>query len=170
MSTFQFDPKTATLEQAKHWLREQVNGGAKCPCCTQFAKIYKRKMEASKALALILFCRQLPSPGGEWTHIPTFLKRGGGTHQEVLRSREWTRLRYFGLLEPRTDEPEDSKKKTSGFWRLTPLGMDFALRLERVPAYVTVYDERILSRSPETVSIDEALGKKFNYKELMETL
>ena len=36
------DPATTTLSQAKDWLRVRLDEGAKCPCCAQHAKLYKR--------------------------------------------------------------------------------------------------------------------------------
>ena len=40
-----------TLDEAKAWLRDQVDDGAHCPCCGQFAKVYKRRIHPPWLLA-----------------------------------------------------------------------------------------------------------------------
>lgn len=36
---------TDTLDQARDWLRANVDEGAHCPLCTQHAKVYRRGLE-----------------------------------------------------------------------------------------------------------------------------
>ena len=38
------DDNSMTLTEAKQWLKERLDEGTRCPCCNQYAKIYKRKI------------------------------------------------------------------------------------------------------------------------------
>ena len=43
-----------TLGGARDWLRDRVEKGAKCPCCGQFAKVYRRTITSGMARALFM--------------------------------------------------------------------------------------------------------------------
>lgn len=146
-----------TLEQAQEWLRKHVDEGAKCPCCTQLAKVYRRKINAGAARALV---RMVVRYGeGEWVHVPTtadFSRLGG----------EWAKLRFWGLVVEQPEVREDGGR--AGYWQVTPLGRAFALGRARVPKYARIYDQRLLGLVDEqTVDIHDALGTKFNLEDLM---
>lgn len=152
MTEFQDDE---TLGVARAWLRAQVdNGGASCPCCTQFAKVYKRKINAGMARSLISLHRL--SASSEWIHVPTALS---------ARSREEGKLRYWGLLEEEKERREDGGR--AGYWRVTDKGHQFALNRITVPKYAKVYDDRFRGLEGDPRSIIDALGDKFDYNELM---
>ena len=53
-----------SLGDAREWLRERVEHGARCPCCTQFAKVYERKLNSRMARQLITFWWE------DWFHVP----------------------------------------------------------------------------------------------------
>lgn len=143
-----------TLEQARADLRKHVEEGARCPCCTQFAKVYRRKINAGAAVGLV---RMVVRYGDEWVHVPTHFSRLGG---------EFARLRYWSLVVEQPEVREDGGR--AGYWQVTPLGRDFALGRARVPKYARVYDGRLLGLVDEqTVSIRDALGTKFNLEDLM---
>jgi hypothetical protein len=143
-----------TLSEAKSWLRSRLDEGDKCPCCTQFAKVYERKINSGMARALI---HQYRTVGQEVAHTASLCRF---THEAA-------QLAWWGLLEQ--DEERRADGGRSGWWRVTDLGRDFALNRVTVPKYARVYDGRLLSlvRSEE-VSIVDAVGTKFNYHELME--
>jgi hypothetical protein len=42
-----------TLADAQKWLAERVKGGARCPCCNQFTKVYRRQINSGMARSLI---------------------------------------------------------------------------------------------------------------------
>lgn len=139
-----------TLGEAQQVLRGLVAEGHKCPCCTQFARIYKRKLNSGMAVSLIKMCK---AAGKHWQHIPTTI---GG------RSREEGKLRYWGLVE----EAETG----GGYWRVTDRGWNFVTRGEKVPMYAKIYDGRCLSLMGELIDIHEALGEHFDLDELMNTV
>jgi len=164
MNKFPNDTKTATVDEAKEWLRKEIfEEGALCPCCTQFAKVYRRPFNTAMAYAIIVFAQRLKV--GVWTDIPEFLE--AEKHSGIVRSREWTRLRFWKLIEPKEDEIREDGSEKTGIYRLTQAGRDFAFGVTEEAHSIFMYDGRMLRKSPEMVSIREALGKKFNYDELM---
>ena len=148
-----------TLAFAKQWLRDRIEKGTRCPCCNQMAKIYQRRINAGMAYGLCLFFRAHGATDA-YVHVPsqTELSRLGG---------DWAKLALWGLVEERpSDDP--GLGPHGGWWRLTKLGARFVAGQCRVPAFVYVYDGAVMSRSKDkTVSIHEALGAKFSWKELM---
>jgi hypothetical protein len=147
----------ATLLEARTWLRDRVDDGARCPCCEQMAKVYRRRINAGAAAGLIQLARQYPS---EWVHVPTTgtLARLGG---------EFARLRYWGLVVEEPDLRDDGGR--AGWWQITEQGQAFAMNRITLPKYARVYDGRVLGfDASQQVSIVDALGHKFNYRELME--
>jgi hypothetical protein len=145
-----------TLAEAREWLAEQLEeGGITCPCCGQFAKIYKRKLNANMTRLLITAYRMA---GLAWFHGPTLLRDGTG---------DLAKLRYWGLvIEESRARPDGGR---TGWWRVTPWGESFAKNLTRMPKYALIYDSRLLKLDPSAgnVSASEALEDKFNYSELM---
>ncbi|OCB09263.1 hypothetical protein A5717_26165 [Mycolicibacterium porcinum] len=146
-----------TLEEAQAWLRDRIDDGETCPCCTQFAKVYRRKLNASMARGLITFYR---AHRGEWGHAPSTpgLSELGG---------EFARLRWWGLIEE-ADEGRDDGNPHAGQWRITNTGMRFIRNEIQVPEYARIYNGRCLQLDDTTTTtIKRALGRRFHYDELM---
>jgi hypothetical protein len=143
-----------TLGEARVLLRELVEEGHACPCCTQFAKVYRRKINATMAATLLKLYR---AAGGDtvFVHTPSL---PGDTH-------EASQLEWWGLIEEEQRIRPDSGR--AGWWRLTARGMSFALGGIDVPKYARIYDHRLLQLVGEPVSIHDCLGSRFNYAELM---
>jgi hypothetical protein len=150
-------PDDMTLGDARDKLRELVWDGHRCPCCTQYAQVYKRTINAGIARALIVMHRA--EPGGDWMHKPTVLSGLGAA------ARDESIARYWGLLEEETTLRADGGR--AGWWRVTPKGRQFVLGLISVPKYAHIYDGRALKLDGKPVDIAECLGKKFDYRELM---
>lgn len=165
------DENTTTLKEAKKWLRERIDEGAACPCCTQFAKTYKRRLNSGMAASILALYQRTEQlkPAEGWLHIPRDFEGANKKLMTVLGNREYPRLRYWGLLEQFGGPNEVADTPASGKWRLTKKGVDFVLGEVKVPAYVILYDNRVMSRAPieEQVDIRAALGTKFSYDELM---
>jgi hypothetical protein len=162
MTIWQF-PEGMTLEEAKTWLLERLDDGVSCPCCGQFAKRYKRKLNSSMAHALVLFYRHVGAQE-EYVHVPSIPelrvsgRPGGG---------DWAKLALWGLVEEKEEERDDGSKR-AGLWRMTHLGVRFVRNQMRVPRCVFLYDGAVMGFDPlTTVSIEDALGDHFNYRELM---
>lgn len=146
-----------TLHEARTALRKLVEAGADCPCCTQFAKVYRRKLNSGMAYALIKFYRVC---GCSWGYKPDVLRGVGAA------ARDESLLRYWGLIEEDERLREDGSSR-NGWWRVTSRGEKFVFRELSVHSHAHVYNGRCLKLSGEHILIDRALGNKFNYAELM---
>jgi len=152
-----------TLEDAKAWLRARFEEGARCPCCDQFVKLYKRKLNSTMARALILVYHYFERPDAdEWLHVPSYLN--------------WTqalgdaaKLHRWALIEPKGGIRDDGSTKV-GYYRITDLGRRFVRGEASVPKYVYLYNQKVVNRSDADTTrttITEALGDRFDYAELM---
>jgi len=143
-----------SLAEARGWLRDNLDSGARCPCCTQIAKVYRRRIHAAMARDL---CHVHSACGVEWFHVRTALGHDGG---------DFAKLAYWSLVEESTGRRDDGGRV--GWWRITDHGRAFVLGQARVPKYARIYDGRCLGLTGDPVSIRDALGSRFNYDDLME--
>jgi hypothetical protein len=142
-----------TLKEAQDILRTLLDEGHKCPCCTQMAKIYRRKVNSTMARTLITMYRA--GADAKYVHTPSL---PGDTH-------EASQLAWWGLaIEERVRRPDGGR---AGWWHLTSAGVGFVEGRTTVPKYARIYDSRCLGLDGEHVDIRAALGDKFNYDELM---
>jgi hypothetical protein len=148
---------TTTIKEAKEWLIKNAQEGAVCPCCSQYVKIYKRKLNSGMARTLVWIVRSTDSY--EWIEVAKKAPK------YVLRSNEHGKLAHWGLVE---QQPSTSAKaKNSGIWRATPDGIEFVYKKIDVPSHVFLYNNKVLRFSDTRTTIEEALGKNFDYQELM---
>jgi len=159
-------PDTRTLEEAKKWLRERFEDGAECPCCKQYVKLYKRKLNSSMAYALVAIYKYFnANPNDEWLHVPSYLSRIMSS--ATIRGGDWSKLRYWKLIEAQKAIRDDGSERV-GNYRITDEGKKFVQGLIRVPKHVYLYNQQpVKRRDEETTSIQDALGQDFNYNELM---
>lgn len=159
------EPKLSdTLEYAKEYAREKaVEGGAKCPCCDQLVKVYKRKFNSGMALVLLHIYQidKTKADPEKWIKITSEVLARGINPTNL----EYAKLKYWGFIESRGDAGEATK--SAGFWRITDKGRRFVEGLCSVPKYVYIYDNQLLKTSDAQTNIRESLGNKFNYDELM---
>lgn len=133
--------------------------GSRCRCCNRMVKGYKRSFNSGMARLLIWVAQQCEmKPGGRYWSIPDFAPR------DVIRGREPDKVEHWGFIE--RAENQDAKKRESGRWRVTDLGVRFVMREVKAPKRIWVYDNRIFRTDGET-DIVKALGKHFDYSELM---
>lgn len=144
------------LFEARSKLRELVDDGHECPCCRQFAKVYRRRIHASMAAGLIAFYRAYDLA---WGYVPDVLPTD-------RLSADFPKLRYWRLIEEELEERDDGSSRT-GRWRVLPYGAAFVAGRVSVPKYARVYDGRCLGLVGDPVTIRDALGKRFDYAELM---
>jgi hypothetical protein len=149
----------STLEEIKKWLQERLENGVDCPCCGQFAKIYKRKLNSSMARGLIVLVKlNRRDP----IHIPSVF-----TEYRVCASNDGALLRHWNLIEEVPGVRDDGSARV-GYYLVTDLGRKFVAGKVRVPAYAYIYNSKLLHLDDEeTVNIREALGERFHYEELM---
>jgi len=148
------------LGEARDWLRDRVEDGASCPCCRQFAKVYKRKINHSAVRGLVAIYAQRNNENGGYAHLPSLgLGRLGG---------EAARLSYWGLIEEERVEREDGGR--AGWWRITPQGIDWLHSRIAVPTYARIYDGRLLGLTGAPWRVKDAVKEHFDLRDLMEGL
>lgn len=149
------------LGDARAGLRElAMNGGAKCPCCRQLAKVYRRNLTSVAARAVGALYRD---HGRDFGHMPSVARR----HlRDVAHQGGYLVLgAHWGLIEEERELRPDGGR--TGWWRITDLGEAWVRGHAAVPKYAHVYDGRCLKVDGDPVTIEDALGEKFSYAELM---
>lgn len=185
---FTHDPDQATVSDVKRWLRVTAPKGAICPCCKQHVKIYRRVLGSQMARWLIWLVRTwetlLPERGihpRPAAQLHDRLSPEGPDHrdwwidikQSPVRGGDYAKLVHWGLIEqketelPRKHRTDGARPKDSGLWRPTCKGIDFVHRRIAVPSHVVLYKNQLLGVGEDPIRIHQALGKKFDYEQLM---
>jgi len=131
--------------------------GGHCPCCGRWGKVYRRALNAPMARALLWLTHE-PHRGDGWTHVPS------NAPQWLLRSMGLPKLQLGGLAENAVTK---TQLESSGLWKPTLKGIRFADDMGAVPKYVYVYDNTVRGFEGPDIGIEEALGSKYNYVEIM---
>jgi len=151
-----FDTKEyfSDLDRLRRMSNEPIS---KCHHCGANSKVYAYKIGS---YARVLIWMAVRSEEGEYVHIPTSGAINGGG--------DYAKLRYWGLIEKSPKSP-DPKKRSSGLWRLTTTGRDFALNKITINSicYYSHPPGEVLEFEPDQVSIVDVLGKHFDYSSLM---
>ena len=156
-----------TLAEAKQWLQDHIADGAVCPCCDRYTKLYKRNINSSMAYVLILIHNHFQSaPEAEWLHVPSYLNERGlrGCVSAAIRG-DWAKLTHWNLLTEK--QCLCGTGTLAGYYKITARGVAFAQNTCRVAKSVYLRNNEVEHFSDDTVSIRGALGKKFNYSELL---
>jgi hypothetical protein len=155
----------ATLSQARErTLSEAADGGVVCPCCGRFLKVYRRRLHAEMARFLIrLYGLNRLNPGRVWRSTREVLGARGGNKA----STDATYLVHWGLVE--RAPAENPAGAPAGSFRLTPLGVAFVEARATVPSHVSLLNNEpvITGHVRAEVTIRSALGRRFNYDDLM---
>lgn len=146
-------PDHMTIGEARALLREHVEKGAKCPVCRRTAKINKQKCDSGMASTLLKMYRA--GAADDFVKVPDL---PGDTHKG-------SQLAWWGLVEELKVKREDGGR--AGWWKLTPFGARFAMREVSISKYAHVWDARVLKHSGPQQTIDDCLGDRFSWNELM---
>ncbi len=153
------------LEAAKLFVQQNLRNGVSCPCCNQYCKLYKRKLNATMALALVMIYTHFKQhPHHTWLHVSAFLVKV--KHDSTIAGGDVVKLRYWGLLERAAGDRDDGSDRV-GRYKITAIGNQFVEGKIAVPRYVYLYNQRLFRLSEEMTTIQEALGDRFNYGDLM---
>lgn len=158
------DARAQTLAAAR-------DGGCVCPCCGRFVKVYRRRLHAEMARFMIRLYRLDRFGPGDYLGVA-----GWHSTREVLGDRggnkastDATYLTHWGLIE--RSDGENAAGAPAGMLRLTPHGVAFVERRATASSHVALLNNELLprpSRSPEReIGIEEALGRRFSYDDLM---
>jgi hypothetical protein len=168
METEKVELTETTLNSAREWVRQNIDDGVRCPCCDQFAKVYRRTMTSAMARALIEMWKIYKDAGDirEWIHVPSSL----GPRFSAARGGDFAKMRYWGLVEEATGNvlsPTETDSPHAGYWRITDTGIAFVEGRVTVPKHIFLYDGELIKLSVEPLGVDEALKERFSYTDLM---
>jgi len=153
------------LEGAKAFVQTNLRDGVTCPCCGQLCKIYKRKLNSTMALALVLIYQFFKThKHADWLHVAAFLVKV--KHDSSIAGGDVVKLRYWGLLERAAGERPDGSDRI-GRYKITDLGKQFVEGRVAVASHVLLYNQSLLGTATELITIKDALGQRFKYDELM---
>lgn len=149
------------LDEAKSLLESHLQKGMRCPCCNQFAKIYRYRFSQNICRYLMVLYR-VRRESDRFVHVTELL----GIDPMITASRDFLRPAFYGLIEEAAiNDPE--KKKRSGLWRLTEKGVAFCEKRIAIPKYVVIYNNDVIGYEGELMHIDDFNGDFFSYAELM---
>tara|TARA_R110000796_G_scaffold1776_6_gene7252 strand:+ start:228 stop:815 length:588 start_codon:yes stop_codon:yes gene_type:complete len=148
-----------SLAYAKDHLAANRSEGAYCPCCDQYVREYKRKLNSEITRFIIWLVRHCPEGG--WLHVNEWRDY---TNARLLGG-DYGKASHWGFCERKPND--DDAKKSSGFWKPTALGVEFARNNRPAPLYVHLYNNRPTEFSGELAFASDCLGLKFDYAELM---
>lgn len=137
-----------------------------CPTCGRKAKLYPRSLNSTMARFLIWLNRTTERTRLQWIH-PNNHKEEFVKAMGRVGGCEHSKLCYWGLVEEKPKDIHDGDKKNSGYWRITAKGQQFVRCQITVPAKAMVLFNEPISFKGKEITIIDALGKKFSYRELM---
>lgn len=147
-----------TIKEAQEQLKQNIRKGEICPCCKQMVKMYSRKINSGMVLFLIGLYK-LTKRNGRQYFSNTFVM-----HEMNLTatSLDYSVLKHFGLMSENFNT--DTKKKKSGEWIITNLGIDFIEGKVSITENVLLYNNRVNGFEGKDIFIKEITD--FNYNEL----
>ena len=144
-----------TLGDTRDWLRPKVlDGGETCPCCDQWAQVYRWSLYTTAVMLLTKFYRTVARL--TFVHSKAMAHKGQG---------DAARLRLWGLVEGEKERRPDGGK--SGWWRVTDKGEAFLRGQQAIPKYVFVYKARALRFEGPAVTVWDSLGRTFDFDAMM---
>ena len=148
------------------WKDAIASKGDHCPVCDRWGKINTVTLRGIMIKTMHWIHRE---GNGDWVDVPARAPRF------VSRSYAFSRLKHWYLVEQKyippvvRDEQEVRETRTSGMWRLTPIGIDFIFNGATAPDKVFIYNDRRVGASDDMVTARECINEKFNYDVMMGT-
>lgn len=130
--------------------------GARCPCCGQLAKRYRRALNRGMASSLIKFYREA---GTDWAYKPDVLRGFGSA------ARDETCLRFWDLFEEDVEPRPDGGRR--GWWRVTEHGEAFIKGRVKVPKYALIYDGECEGLVGPEVGVRDCLATAIDLESLL---
>lgn len=126
-----------------------------CPKCGQLVRTWKKHLVSTAVASL---CRLVAMYDGVPLHHDDFTV--------LLKDRNFSQLRLWGLVEPSGNG--DPTKRSSGRWVPTRHGIEFVRGEAQVRRYVVTKHNHIQRFEGGLIGVREALGTRFDYRELLE--
>lgn len=135
-----------------------------CNGCGREMAAYEISLTPGIMNALRKLIRAVREKGVNEIHL---VKDSNLTHNEI---NNITRLRFHGLVAKCYESTEaGEKKRKSGYWLVTKRAADFIKGEIQLPVSVTVFNDRIVSKSETYVSIGEVM-KSIPYFDTIEDI
>ena len=123
-----------------------------CQGCGREMAAYEISITPGIMNALRKLIRSVREKGVNEVHLVKDTKL---THNEI---NNITRLRFHGLVAKCYEGTGEEKKRKSGYWLVTKRAADFIKGDIQLPVSVTVFNDRIVSKSETYVTIAEVMG------------
>lgn len=136
-----------------------TDDGYDCPHCHRLIKRYRRCLNSNMALTLIHLYK---SGKRDWVHVEKFLQENNHP-----RSGDFHKLVLWGLLDKMEGDREDGSPR-NGYYRLNGKSLMFVEGKLSVPKTAKILNGTFEGFEQPHVYIQQCLGEKFNYSELME--
>lgn len=159
------------LSELQEKLKAHVRGpGAVCPVCRQLVRMVEKELSAPMAYVLILMYRHFQT-ASDWLDMNQYISNMVAIGSEV-KGGEWSKMKYWQLIVERPPEKKSIVNpkppvKTQGMYKMTELGARFVLGKIKIPRSVWLYNGKVIEVHKKSVSIQECLGKDYNYEALM---
>ena len=140
--------------------RARQSNGATCPTCNKHVQVYTRKLNSNMARALLLMYREARKNNNEWCRVGHLIV---GEH---TWPSGYPKLVWWGSAEKHPGKSDDGN--SNGMYRLTKKGALFAKNKTKVSSHAVEYMSVVEEFVGDEINIIDALGKKFDYNELMQ--
>ncbi len=132
--------------------------GYSCPHCGSYCKRYFRKFNSNMAVALIFLYRNREKG---FVHLENLMIESG-----FKRCGDASYLRHYKLIEAFSGQREDGSSR-NGHYKITGRGIMFVEKKMKVQGTYIIYNNKHEGFEGDEIDIEQALGKKFDYRELM---
>ena len=139
--------------------KDRYDNGFVCNICGSYVKRYTRKFNSNMAIAMIAL---LKHSNGKYVSLEKFLADHG-----YQRCGDASYLIHYGFLERKVGQREDGSPK-NGMYRLTGRGVMFCEGKIKAAEKFKILHNHFEGFSGKDITIQDALGTKFNYQELMD--
>lgn len=132
--------------------------GYVCPCCNQYVKLYRRHFNSNMAVALLFLYRNRHR---SFIHLENEMKACG-----YKRCGDASYLRHYKFIEVKKEKREDGSNR-NGMYKISGLGILFCEMKSKAREYFLTFNNSCEGFDGEEIDILKALGRKFNYSELI---
>lgn len=153
------EPESLRHYQEKFHVKLAADWEAVCPCCGEVTRKYRRALNSGMARTLIWLVQEWEPQRSDWINVQATAPK------YVLTSNEIGKLGSWGLAEQLPSD--DKRKRKSGVWRPTRLGVEFVYRRVPVWSHAIFCNREIEKFEGKLIDIRHALGRRFDYDELM---
>ncbi len=133
--------------------------GYTCPHCGQYCKRYYRHFNSNMAIALIVLYRNLDKG---FVHLENLMKEAG-----YKRCGDASYLRHYRLIEKKEGNRDDGSPR-NGMYKITSAGIMFVEGKTKVKKKYIIYNNKHEGFEGDEITIQDALGTKFDYRQLMD--